>query len=186
MWRNANRPGTSSENNRQLAHKSFTTSSRPDSSRPLAPETNSNSRAILPSSSSSHNRNSLSRANGSWVTFSTPSTSSQLTSRGPPIQPRRTNPTTPSWKPGQSQPQRAINAVIIVCPASRTALTSVSSSRPPNATSIMHCYAAQVRTLSRRIVYRFAQSNFYKDAKQALQPRCGTQRMSHRVWTWLV
>jgi len=179
VWRNANRPGTSSEDNRQLAHKSFTISSRPDSSRPLTPETNSNSRAILPSS---HNRNSFSRTNGSWVTksFSTPSTSSQLTSRGPPIQPR-TNPTAPSWKPGQGQPQRAINAVITVCPASRTALTSVSSSRPPNATSTMHCYAAQVRTLSRRIVYRFAENNFYKDAKQALQPRCGTQRMSHKV-----
>lgn len=112
--RNASRLGISSEDNRQLAHKSFTTSSRPDSSRPLEPETNSNSRAILPSSSSHHNRNSLSRANGSWVTksFSTPSTSSQLTPRGPPIQPRRSNPTIPVWKPGQGQPQRAIDVVI--------------------------------------------------------------------------
>lgn len=158
MWRNASRPGTSSEDNRQLAHKSITTSSRPDSSRLLAPETNSNSRATLPSSSSSHTRNLISRGNGSWVTksFSTPSTSSQLAPREPPIQPRRTNPTTPSWKPGQGQPQRTINVVIIVCPASRTVLTVVSSSRPPNATSIMHCYAVQVRTLPRRIVYRFA------------------------------
>jgi len=117
-WRNSNRSEASSDDNRQFARKSSITSSGPDSSRPVVPGTNPNSREILPSSSSFHSKNSLHRPDGSRVMepLSMSSAPYQQTPREPPVQ---TNPTILAWNPRQSQPQRSI--VIIVYPASHCA-----------------------------------------------------------------